>query len=451
MIAIVGAGFSGTAVAIHLLQKSSRPLSIFLLDREGLFARGVAYSTPEPQHYLNVRAKDMSLFSDQPDHFCHWLFQNEALWRAQDPFFVDLKIHPHSFLPRKIYGRYLEDCLQTAQQSSISKLTLLTTEAYDIEQQDTQKFALFLTSGQKLEIDHLVLATGVQTTKELVNSDSIRNYTANIWKPPQGSLLTKDDLSQCEKEVVTVLGSGLTAVDCLMSLFARNFSGKIIVISPKGRFPEPHLNAVTSPMPSAHSTQGLHALVRTYRQRVEEARQHGLDWRPIVDSLRSSSSKIWNQFTLSEKKQFMRHLFGIWNRHRHRMPPECFKRIERARETGQLKIITGRFQSIEQCPQGIAKIRLGDKFIETDHLFNCMGPDYRVEKNTTLLTKCCEKGLLVPDALGLGVISLKKEQIHVMGSLLLGEKFETTAVPELREQAKEIALKIIETSSLDTN
>ena len=45
-IGIVGAGFSGTALAAELHRLSKQPLEIFLLDKTGYFGTGAAYSTP---------------------------------------------------------------------------------------------------------------------------------------------------------------------------------------------------------------------------------------------------------------------------------------------------------------------------------------------------------------------------------------------------------------------
>src|SRR5271167_2479843 len=82
-IGIVGAGFSGTMLAVHLLREARAPLDIFLFDRAGAFGRGVAYSARSPQHLLNVRVANMSAFNDDPQHFIRWLWaKDDALGYA---------------------------------------------------------------------------------------------------------------------------------------------------------------------------------------------------------------------------------------------------------------------------------------------------------------------------------------------------------------------------------
>ena len=65
-VAIVGGGFSGTMVAAQLAR---RGVDSVLIDGSGRAGHGVAYSTGEPAHVLNVRAEVMSAWPDEPDDF----------------------------------------------------------------------------------------------------------------------------------------------------------------------------------------------------------------------------------------------------------------------------------------------------------------------------------------------------------------------------------------------
>src|SRR5947209_3768737 len=94
-VAIVGGGASGTLVAIQLLRQARPPFSIVLVERAGQIGRGVAYSTREPDHLLNVPAGKLSALPDVPDHFARWAGASER-----------------AFVPRARYGEYLERTLQ---------------------------------------------------------------------------------------------------------------------------------------------------------------------------------------------------------------------------------------------------------------------------------------------------------------------------------------------------
>ena len=55
-VAIVGAGFSGTTMAAQLVR---RGLSVALVEGGGRAGQGIAYSTRDPVHLLNVPAASM--------------------------------------------------------------------------------------------------------------------------------------------------------------------------------------------------------------------------------------------------------------------------------------------------------------------------------------------------------------------------------------------------------
>jgi uncharacterized NAD(P)/FAD-binding protein YdhS len=44
-VAIIGAGFCGSMVAVNLLRKAKQQVDVALIERSGTFAQGLAYST----------------------------------------------------------------------------------------------------------------------------------------------------------------------------------------------------------------------------------------------------------------------------------------------------------------------------------------------------------------------------------------------------------------------
>jgi uncharacterized NAD(P)/FAD-binding protein YdhS len=72
-VGIVGAGFTGTMLAVHLIELSRVPLRVILFDRTATFGNGTAYATPNAKHLLNVRVGNMSAYDADPDHFVRWL------------------------------------------------------------------------------------------------------------------------------------------------------------------------------------------------------------------------------------------------------------------------------------------------------------------------------------------------------------------------------------------
>jgi uncharacterized NAD(P)/FAD-binding protein YdhS len=102
-VVIVGAGFSGTAVAINLLRFSHpRPLKILLVDSRSA-GRGIAYARRSYPYLLNVPAGRMSANSSDPLEFLR--FAQRTLPDVTED----------DFLPRSLYGDYLESTLRAAE------------------------------------------------------------------------------------------------------------------------------------------------------------------------------------------------------------------------------------------------------------------------------------------------------------------------------------------------
>jgi uncharacterized NAD(P)/FAD-binding protein YdhS len=122
------------------------------------------------------------------------------------------------------------------------------------------------------------------------------------------------------------------------------------------------------------------------------------------------------------------------------MAPEIAKTIQ---ASGQVEIIAGRI--VEAKEGGTVVIRpRGEKTtreIKAVKVLNCTGPSYRkmLDQNP-LLSSLKGGGYIKPGPLGLGIAAPDPETgLYAIGTLLLGEMLETTAVPELRAQAAEIA------------
>ena len=110
-IAIVGGGFTGAMLAVQLLQRAGAGEHVTLIERSPVLGKGVAYGTKFDGHLLNVRAKNMSAYPDDPEHFVKWAKQNYSI-----------HVKPDDFLPRSLYGRYVTAQLHEASQAHPEKI-----------------------------------------------------------------------------------------------------------------------------------------------------------------------------------------------------------------------------------------------------------------------------------------------------------------------------------------
>ncbi|HEX8840214.1 MAG TPA: FAD/NAD(P)-binding protein, partial [Sphingomicrobium sp.] len=146
-VAIVGGGASGTILAAQLAR---RGIAAALIAGSGRAGKGVAYSTTEPAHLLNVRAEGMSAWAGEPDHFVR-RFEAEGGDRR-------------GFAQRQLFGRYLGEMLERAVESGHTEL--VNASASGAERSEGP-WRVMLDDGSSIEADAVVLAIGNQEPETL--------------------------------------------------------------------------------------------------------------------------------------------------------------------------------------------------------------------------------------------------------------------------------------------
>jgi uncharacterized NAD(P)/FAD-binding protein YdhS len=435
-VAIVGGGFSGALVAIHLL-RAARPVHIDLIDPRPA-GRGLAYSTLWDDHLLNVPAVRMSAFGSEPLNFLNWLHANG---KPTAP--------PDYFAPRKLFGTYIQDLLQTAARESAprnSRFRQHYTEAVALSHDGIQA-RIALANGERITVDKVVIATGNPAPRKLPNAPG--GYFGSPWLP--GALAGIDP----DREVL-LIGAGLTAVDAFLALESQGHRGRIHFVSRRGKVPHAHtsyrpLHEPFAPPAKASARELLHAI----RARVREAEQHGVDWRAVIDSLRNNTNDIWCSLGIVEQRRVLRHAKTWWDIHRHRMAPEIGARVSAARFRGQLQVHAGRVQSLLEDEQNIsAQIlqRNGQPMtLHVARVISCTGADedYRRVPNP-LIQSLLNTERIAPNYIGKGIQTdshgavidadgVTNDWLLTLGPPRLGGLLETIAVPELRKQAEALA------------
>ena len=100
-VVVIGGGFSGTMTAVNLARLADDPLDITVVNDRTPHGRGVAYRRRRPEYLLNVAARNMSAFPDEPDHFVRWVSERPEYEAVPA---IDLR---ERFIPRQTYGDYL--------------------------------------------------------------------------------------------------------------------------------------------------------------------------------------------------------------------------------------------------------------------------------------------------------------------------------------------------------
>lgn len=452
-IAIIGAGFCGTMVAANLVLKAKEKIEIALIERSGSFARGLAYGTTDRSHLLNVPAGKMGAFANDHEHFYRWAHDHPEELRQQGV----RDVQPSSFLPRALYGKYLSELLE--QTSRAPGFHRITGEAIDVAPLANGRFRVELRNAAPLIAQNVVLALGNFPPGDPKLRDQrfhrVDRYLENPWSEETRKALA-------ESGDILILGSGLTGLDLLLSLAPLKHQGVIHVLSRRGLFPRPH-RAVNG-LPPFFDRESLPKTARqachTVRAQVQQASEKGIDWRAVIDSIRPYTQQIWKLWSTDERKRFLRHLKAFWEPHRHRAAPEVLELKSRLEKAGRLQCHRGRIFSISPEKEFLS-VRFRDsnahqeRELRVDYVVNCTGPECNYYKlKDPLIVQLFSRGIIVPDPLFLGldvglggtILNLQGERVnhlYTLGSPQKGILFETTAVPELRVQAAELADRIL--------
>jgi uncharacterized NAD(P)/FAD-binding protein YdhS len=253
---------------------------------------------------------------------------------------------------------------------------------------------------------------------------------------------------------VLLLGTGLTMVDVLIALRNRGHRGVLHAISRRGLLPRSHAMSAEPAAPPSPLPRRLRDLVRHVRS---EAERHGA--RPAIDALRTRTQEIWQALDPEERSRFLRHVRPWWEVYRHRVAPEVSAMLLRELASGGLVASAARLVSAKIHANGIRATvrhrgRTDTRFVDVARVVDCTGPsaDLRVSC-APILARLRDAGMLVPDLMGLGLVSdawgrvldargVAQDDILAIGPLRKGTLWETTAVPEIRVQAQEIAQQI---------
>ena len=424
-VAIIGGGASGTILAAQL---AKRGIDAILIEGGGRAGKGVAYSTTEPAHLLNVRAEGMSAWAGEPDHFVR-RFEREGGDRR-------------GFAERRLYGRYLGEILGGA--IGTGKASVVDATAVAADRTDAG-WRVRLDNGKTLETSAIVLATGNQEPDALRAFAGVEDrFIGNPWGDRARAAV--HNLVESGGDAL-LIGTGLTMVDLVLSLDAAGHRGRIVAVSRRGQVPRGHADFEPAPVDADQLPSGsLRGLWRWLRRRSAE-----VGWRAAVDSLRPHSHPLWQSLDEEQQRRFLRHARPWWDVHRHRIAPQVAATVAGMIADGRLQVLAGRITGARSSGDGLeVDIRrrgaAEPQAMRLDYAFNCTGPLHSMSHTRDpLLRSLLDAGAVRPDHLGIGLDVDESshaggaQRLWAMGPLTKGRYWEIIAVPDIREQAAAVA------------
>jgi len=459
-VVIVGGGFSGTVVAANLLRRApARCTEIVLIERGPEIGRGLAYAVHDHPYLLNVPAGRLSADSREPLQFLHFARRTRPDADAEE------------FLPRHLYGAYLQEFLLQAERASRGiAFTRVTGEATRVSRPDppgggaTSALAVEIDGREPLAAQWVILAPGNPPPAALPWAESLAGHPAyhdHPWKPlPRLG----------EEHRALIIGNGLTMADVASALcHEAPRAPHVMTVSRRGLVPLPqstfHAAAVRGDGAGLLACAGsIRRVLVASRSMAREVAEHGGDWREVVTFIRNLAPALWQRLPEAERRRFVRHLQGHWDVHRHRLPPQLAERIRVLRRDGHLSINAGRIESVAADGDRLQVTwrRRGSATLSSvtvDALINAMGPNYRLEDSRDrLMLALRSDGWIAADALHLGLRTgphggcigadgAASGQLFYLGPMLRASHWESTAAAELRNHAEHLARHLADTAA----
>jgi uncharacterized NAD(P)/FAD-binding protein YdhS len=192
------------------------------------------------------------------------------------------------------------------------------------------------------------------------------------------------------------------------------------------------------------------------RQYIAIAEPAGIDWRQAMDGLRPAISRLWGRLDSTQRSRFLRHVRPFWEIHRHRMAPTIADTIDGLRQRKTLDITAGSVISAAADADGVTvtlsrRGQPANRALRISWVINCTGPGAHNRHSThTILRPLLESGVLCHDEFDLGLLTDSDGRamdaagnvlptLLVAGTLRKSTLWESTAVPELRQQAQTAA------------
>lgn len=452
-VGIIGGGYTGAAVAIHLSRAAPFPLDISVVEPAAELGRGVAYGTTDPDHRTNGPTTTHSLYPNDAGHFDRLFRASQAF--ADDPECLDPAglAFPH----RSEMGRYVGQEVAIHQKSNPSGSTIrhIQDRAVNVTRDDNC-FIVKLSATDDLGVDFLVVTTS--------------NAPPAILPPFRGTITDHkaffpdpwdlESLSHIAPNAqILIVGTGLTMADVTVAVLRDRPTASITAISRRGLLPksqrnvlatETFLDIMSRDEPAFIARHGhlnsVRSILRALRDDARTDLAAGGEWQKAFDDVRDAAHFLWPSLSEQEQGRFLRHLSPWYETHRFRYPPQMDAKVQALIGSGRLDIRAAALINAARQQDRIeitTRLRGKKDFTteEFDAVINCTGPDRKPSRSDDpFLQNLVSGGLLLNHSLGLGLVvddlcraqnshGQNDQRIRIFGPLTRSRFGEANGVP----------------------
>lgn len=283
-IIVIGGGAQGTAFISSIYDYFSNHnlktyIKIGVIDKKENIGCGIVYNNDYPWILMNTPTGDLSVVKTSPHDFSTWVKENQNN--------LSLLNNNTEFVPRSVFGLYLKEKYNYFK-NELLKYSVLVEDIYDfasdiIYNNENDKIKISLNSGNTINTNYVLFATGPSTPQDHYKLKEYPNYIHNPFP-------AINNLSNIPKNAdVSIIGSNLTAIDISVTLKHLGHTGKIFMTSRNRKLPEVKGKYLKSYTPknvlydnfeNLFKQKGkplnLTDLVRLIRK---ELKLHGFNWR----------------------------------------------------------------------------------------------------------------------------------------------------------------------------
>jgi uncharacterized NAD(P)/FAD-binding protein YdhS len=465
-IAIIGAGAAAVGLLDALAVGEAEGAEVTVFEPGTNLWRGRPYGPDLDSVLVNAPPAIMSIRGSDSGHYAAWLGPERAAAHLDE-------LLGQPLVPRARYGEYLADTAEAA----LARLrargwrTGVVASRVTAVARGGAGLALRTADGHEHLADQVVVCVGVGTPQDHYGLGGAPGFVADPYP-------LADTLDGVPGEAgVAVIGSGLTAVDVVVSLAARGHTGRIALVSRSGMLPavwqrplghqRRHLTVErVEALRRERGAVTLDDLAGLLRAELEEAGEDFAGFteellsagsEPPVERLRRQLAAVGDPAIARRVLQEAAHIVGpfAWrllpeaDRERLRgharlatgvaspMVPVNAAALLRLFESGQLSVVAG-VRKIEAVEGGF-RVRADGGDLGVDVAVNAVNPPPQAVPGAAepLVTALLAEGLAALHPAG-GLVPADP-RLHVLGDLAGGGSFITSSIPGLAARAARLA------------
>jgi len=480
-VAILGGGALGAALVSLVVERlaltpwsRARP-RVVLFERGEHVGRGVAYAKDPSPYLLNTSAQSMSLAPGRRADFFEWL-EMRGLARG---------LEGEHFCARERFGDYVEDCfaqaIDRARRRGVT-VQVVRDEVVTLLPRVAAGYRVVSRGHAPVDADLAILAVG--------NLPSLRYrdlYGPRFFRSPYPS---DEFLSHIPSNArVGILGTGLSAIDAALALFAAGHAGAVTMASRSGMLPR-----VRGPLHDrelAHLTranvaratdrgrrplrwgtilgwleQELGAPVSWDRDfpawappgehvasEIAAAEQGARAWQSVGEALNPVMDLIWHHLADDDRALFLERYRSRFMSHWVPIPLVTARRLLSHLHRKNLSVARGLVR-VTREREGF-RFLLGDQAADVDFVIHATGaPRDLRETDSPLLESLCAQGIVAPHPFGGARVDFESLRVigadgHVdpslfaIGNLTCGTHLFTSTLDVNVEKAERVAGHVV--------